>query len=48
VVAVFAHTPKGGGGDIAGPAFRELMQYTLRHDRVPPSSTKPPAFVAFP
>ncbi len=34
VVAVFAYTPGGGGGDVAGPAFREMMQYTLQHYRV--------------
>jgi len=45
VIAVFAHTPGGGGGAIAGPAFSAMMNYTLRHFKVPPTSTKPPEFV---
>jgi cell division protein FtsI (penicillin-binding protein 3) len=48
VVAVFAHTPGGGGGDIAAPAFKQIMQSTLRHFRVPPSTTKPPKYTVFP
>ncbi|MFI7574196.1 peptidoglycan D,D-transpeptidase FtsI family protein [Micromonospora sp. NPDC049497] len=48
VIAVFAHTPAGGGGDIAAPAFREMMQFTLRHYRVPPSSAAAPKFEVFP
>lgn len=44
VVAVFAHTPGGGGGEVAGPAFRDMMAYTLRHFRVPPTGTNPPEF----
>lgn len=45
VIAVFAHTPGGGGGTVAGPAFRDMMAYTLRHFRVPPTGTNPPEFV---
>ncbi|SDZ07619.1 peptidoglycan synthetase FtsI [Micromonospora pattaloongensis] len=45
VIAVFAHTPNGTGGAVAAPAFREMMAYTLRHYRVPPSGSKAPAFV---
>ena len=31
VIAVFAHTPHGGGGaDVAGPAFSDMMAFTLR------------------
>lgn len=45
VIAVFAHTPGGGGGAVAGPAFRDMMGYTLRHFQVPPTGTKPPEFV---
>jgi cell division protein FtsI (penicillin-binding protein 3) len=45
VIAVFAHTPGGGGGAVAGPAFRDMMGYTLRHFKVPPTGTKPPDFV---
>nr|WP_089251471.1 penicillin-binding protein 2 [Asanoa hainanensis] len=48
VVAVFAYTPGGGGGDVAGPAFREMMQYTLQHYRVPPSTKSAPKYTAFP
>jgi cell division protein FtsI (penicillin-binding protein 3) len=48
VVAVFAHTPGGGGGDIAAPAFKQIMQYALRHYRVPPSTMKAPKYTVFP
>jgi cell division protein FtsI (penicillin-binding protein 3) len=48
VVAVFAHTPGGGGGVIAGPAFREIMAYALGRFKVPPTGTKPPTFVVYP
>ncbi len=45
VIAVFAHTAGGGGGAVAGPAFRDMMAYTLRHFRVPPTGTNPPEFI---
>ncbi|HEX5598647.1 MAG TPA: penicillin-binding protein 2 [Micromonosporaceae bacterium] len=48
VVAVFAHAPRGGGGDVTAPAFRDIMAFTLTHYRVPPTGTKPPDFVVFP
>ena len=48
VIAVFAHTPGGGGGTIAGPAFADMMQYTLLHYRVAPTGTPPPRFRAHP
>ncbi|MEV4755510.1 penicillin-binding protein 2 [Micromonospora sp. NPDC049559] len=48
VVAVFGYTPKGGGGDVAAPAFKQMMSFTLTHFRVPPTGTKPPKFVVFP
>ncbi|MBO4206952.1 penicillin-binding protein 2 [Micromonospora echinofusca] len=49
VVAVFAHTPGGGGGDISAPVFKDLMGFTLRHNKVPPSSgTKAPNFTVYP
>jgi len=47
VVAVFAHTPGGSGGVIAGPAFAEMMEQTLRHFRVAPTGTEPPQFIIY-
>jgi cell division protein FtsI (penicillin-binding protein 3) len=44
VIAVFAHTPGGGGGSVAGPVFRDLMAFTLGHFQVPPTGTPPPTF----
>ena len=44
VIAVSADVPKGTGGDVAAPAFAEMMSYALFHYKVPPSSTKPPTF----
>jgi cell division protein FtsI (penicillin-binding protein 3) len=44
VVAVVAHTPGGGGGDVAGPAFQEMMSFALTHYRIPPSDSGPPQF----
>ena len=38
VIAVFVYAPNGGGAAIANPAFRDMMQFTLRHYRVPPST----------
>ncbi|MGR6321119.1 penicillin-binding protein 2 [Micromonospora soli] len=49
VVAVFVWSPGGEGGAVAAPAFREMMGFTLRHYRVPPSATnKSPKFEVFP
>ncbi|WP_319458695.1 penicillin-binding protein 2 [Micromonospora sp. RTP1Z1] len=49
VVAVFVWSPGGEGGAVAAPAFREMMGYTLRHYRVPPSATsRSPKFEVFP
>ncbi|MEH0937576.1 peptidoglycan D,D-transpeptidase FtsI family protein [Micromonospora psammae] len=48
VVAVFVWSPGGGGGEVAAPAFREMMGFTLRHYRVPPSGGKAPKFEVFP
>jgi cell division protein FtsI (penicillin-binding protein 3) len=48
VIAVVAHTPSGGGGQVAGPAFREMMAFTLNHYRVPPATTEPPAYDLYP
>jgi cell division protein FtsI (penicillin-binding protein 3) len=44
VVAVSADVPVGTGGDVAAPAFSEMMSRALLHNRVPPSSTKAPTF----
>ncbi|MET8279130.1 penicillin-binding protein 2 [Micromonospora sp. NPDC005174] len=49
VIAVFVYAPGGGGAAIANPAFRNMMQFTLRHYRVPPSPTgSAPKFVVYP
>ncbi|MGW4678237.1 peptidoglycan D,D-transpeptidase FtsI family protein [Micromonospora taraxaci] len=49
VIAVFAYAPGGGGAAIAGPAFRDMMQFTLRHYRVPPSTGgSAPKFTVYP
>lgn len=48
VIAVFAHTPNGGGGDIAAPVFADMMRFTLQHYRVPLSQVPPPNFDVFP
>jgi cell division protein FtsI (penicillin-binding protein 3) len=43
VIAVFVHSPAGVGGAIAGPAFHDLMSFTLRHFDVPPTGSETPA-----
>ncbi|MFG2061350.1 peptidoglycan D,D-transpeptidase FtsI family protein [Micromonospora sp. NPDC048871] len=48
VIAVFVHSPSGGGGKVAAPAFRDMMTFTLRHFKVPPSSEPAPKFTVFP
>ncbi|MFI6241311.1 peptidoglycan D,D-transpeptidase FtsI family protein [Micromonospora sp. NPDC050795] len=49
VIAVFVYAPNGGGAAIANPAFRDMMQFTLRHYRVPPSTGgSAPKFVVYP
>jgi cell division protein FtsI (penicillin-binding protein 3) len=48
VIAVVAHTPGGGGGEVAAPAFREMMAHALHHYRVPPSRSEPPVFPLYP
>lgn len=48
VIAVVAHTPQGGGGEVASPAFREMMDFTLSHYRVPPAGSEPPDFALYP
>jgi cell division protein FtsI (penicillin-binding protein 3) len=44
VVAVSAVVPQGGGGEVAAPAFSDIMGLALSRYRVPPSTTRPPAF----
>ncbi|MET8045909.1 penicillin-binding protein 2 [Micromonospora sp. NPDC005215] len=49
VIAVFVYAPGGGGAAIANPAFRDMMQFTLRHYRVPPSTGgSAPKFTVYP
>ncbi|PWR13460.1 peptidoglycan glycosyltransferase [Micromonospora acroterricola] len=49
VIAVFVYAPDGGGAAIAVPGFRDMMQFTLRHYRVPPSTGgSAPKFVVYP
>ena len=40
-VVVQNPTNGGGGGSVAGPAFSQIMGYTLRHFGVPPTGAKP-------
>jgi cell division protein FtsI (penicillin-binding protein 3) len=47
VVAVFAHTPGGSGGVVAGPAFAQIMEQTLLHYRVAPTGSEPPSFTIY-
>jgi cell division protein FtsI (penicillin-binding protein 3) len=42
VVAVAMDVAKGTGGEVAAPAFSQMMSYTLTHYLVPPSTTNPP------
>ena len=46
VIAVLGIVPKGAGtgGVVAGPAFKEMMEFTLGRYRIPPDGTKPPTF----
>jgi cell division protein FtsI (penicillin-binding protein 3) len=48
VIAVSADVPSGTGGDVAAPAFSDMMKATLLHYRVPPSATPAPKFKLFP
>jgi cell division protein FtsI (penicillin-binding protein 3) len=48
VIAVFAHTASGSGGTVAGPAFADMMQFTLQHYRVPPTGAPAPSFTIYP
>ncbi|GAA1628013.1 penicillin-binding transpeptidase domain-containing protein [Actinoplanes couchii] len=44
VIAVSMDVSTGGGGDVAAPAFSEMMSYALLHNHVPPSGTEAPTF----
>ncbi|MDI6104477.1 penicillin-binding transpeptidase domain-containing protein [Actinoplanes sp. NEAU-A12] len=44
VIAVSMDVDSGGGGDVAAPAFSEMMSYALLHNHVPPSGSKAPTF----
>lgn len=48
VIAVVAHAPGTAAHSAAGPAFREMMEFTLQHYRVPPTGTQPPKFIVRP
>jgi cell division protein FtsI (penicillin-binding protein 3) len=48
VIGVFAYTPGGNGGLVAGPAFRDMMAFALGHYAVPPTGTKRPKFHVYP
>jgi cell division protein FtsI (penicillin-binding protein 3) len=45
VVAVFAHSPGGNGGDVSAPAFQDIMTFLLGKYRIPPSAQPSPTFV---
>ncbi len=44
VMSVSIHNPKTStyGSVVAGPVFKKVMTYALAHNKVPPSTTKPP------
>lgn len=46
VVAVAIHNPKNGryGGQLAGPVFKEVAQYSLKQMNIPPSNGKPTGY----
>ncbi|AGZ40286.1 peptidoglycan D,D-transpeptidase FtsI family protein [Actinoplanes friuliensis] len=44
VIGVFADVADGTGGDVAAPAFSQMMASALRHFKVPPSGTEPQTF----
>ncbi|WP_045741359.1 penicillin-binding transpeptidase domain-containing protein [Actinoplanes rectilineatus] len=48
VIAVSMDVANGSGGEVSGPAFSEMMSYTLLHYGVPPSGTKSPTFKIHP
>jgi cell division protein FtsI (penicillin-binding protein 3) len=42
VIGVYADVPKGSGGQVAAPAFSDMMATTLWHYQVPPTTAPPP------
>ncbi|MET7393209.1 penicillin-binding transpeptidase domain-containing protein [Dactylosporangium sp. NPDC005572] len=48
VVAVTAHVPKGAGGSVAAPAFKEMMALTLSNFGVVPTGTTAPTLTIYP
>ena len=44
VMSVSIHNPKTStfGSVVAGPVFKKVMTYALAHEKIPPSTTKPP------
>jgi cell division protein FtsI (penicillin-binding protein 3) len=48
VIAVSADVPHGTGGDVAAPAFSQMMSTALLQNRVPPSTTKAPKLRIYP
>ncbi|BEL09019.1 cell division protein FtsI [Actinoplanes sichuanensis] len=44
VIAVSMDVSSGGGGDVAAPAFSDMMSYVLLQNHVPPSGSKAPEF----
>lgn len=48
VIGVYADVPKGSGGQVAAPAFSDMMSTTLWHYQVPPTTAQPPSFKIHP
>ncbi|MEV6346681.1 penicillin-binding protein 2 [Actinoplanes sp. NPDC051851] len=48
VIAVSMDVATGTGGEVAAPAFQQMMNYALLHYRVLPSGTKAPTFKIHP
>jgi cell division protein FtsI (penicillin-binding protein 3) len=44
VIAVVAYVPHGTGGSVGGPAFHDMMSFTLGHFQVPPTNVPAPTF----
>jgi cell division protein FtsI (penicillin-binding protein 3) len=48
VIGVYADVPKGSGGQVAAPAFSDMMSTTLWHYQVPPTTAPTPTFKIHP